>query len=150
MNIHETIKAQMITAMKAQEADKLTTLRGLLAAFSNEMMTKGETTPFASDDLALSVIKRSIKQRKDAIEQFTAGNRPELAEQEKQELSILEAYLPASLSKEEIMKVAIAKKAELNVSDRAKAGQLTGAVMKELKGKADGNDVKAVVDSLFV
>lgn len=150
MNIHETIKTQMVSAMKAKEADKLTTLRGLLAAFSNEMMAKGETTPFASDDLALSVIKRSIKQRKDAIQQFTAGNRPELAEQEQKELSILEAYLPASLSKEEIMKVAVAKKAELNVTDKAKAGQLTGAVMKELKGKADGNDVKAVVDSLFV
>jgi len=95
------------------------------------------------------VVKRGVKQRKDSIEQFRKGGREDLATNEEAELKILEAFLPASLGREEIKKVAEKKKAELNVTEKAKAGVLVGAVMKELKGKADGADVKTVVDSLF-
>ena len=77
------------------------------------------------------------------------GGRPELAESEQAELAILDTYLPTLMSREEIMVVALAKKAELGVTDKAKAGQLTGVIMKDLAGKADGGDVKAVVDELF-
>ncbi|MBI2025319.1 GatB/YqeY domain-containing protein, partial [Candidatus Kaiserbacteria bacterium] len=65
------------------------------------------------------------------------------------ELAILESYLPAMMSREEILTIAKAKMAELGVSSKADAGKFTGALMKELKGKADGADVKAVVDSIF-
>ena len=81
--------------------------------------------------------------------QYEAANRPELAEPEKEELVVLESYLPQMMSEEEIRPVAEAKKAELGVDDKAKMGILVGAVMKELKGKADGGDVKKVVESLF-
>ena len=69
--------------------------------------------------------------------------------QEKAELAIIESYLPQMMSREEIMPIAKAKMIELNLSPSADAGKLIGALMRDLKGKADGGDVKAVVDSLF-
>jgi uncharacterized protein YqeY len=98
----------------------------------------------------LAVIKRLAKQRKDSIEQFQKGNREDLVEGEEKELVVLESYLPQLMSKEEIEPIAIAKKEELGITDKGKKGQLIGAVMKEVAGKADGGDVKAVVEKLFV
>ncbi len=83
------------------------------------------------------------------MKQFVKGGREDLAADEKAELAVLETFLPASTSKEDIMKVAVAKKAEMNVTDKAKMGQLIGAISKEFKGAADGSDIKEVVESLF-
>jgi uncharacterized protein YqeY len=94
-------------------------------------------------------LKRATSQRKDSIEQFEKAYRNDLAEPEKDELVIIEKYLPAMMSREEIEKIAKAKMAELNISSKADAGKFTGALMKELKGQADGGDVKAVVDNLL-
>ena len=102
-----------------------------------------------SSEEVLVLIKRAVKQRKDQIEQFSKGDRADLADKEKLELAILLKYLPETLRKEEIEKVAKAKKEELGVTDKSKIGALIGAVMKELKGAADGGDVKQVVESLF-
>ena len=73
----------------------------------------------------------------------------ELAEPEKLELAVLEAYLPTLMTRDQIRPIAETKKAELGVTDKSKLGILVGAVMKELGGNADGSDVKAVVESLF-
>jgi uncharacterized protein YqeY len=144
------IKADMTAAMKARDSIKLNTLRGAISAFTNELVAKGmKPTEEVSDDMALTVLKRLAKQRQDSIEQFTQGNRPELAEKEAQELAILKAYLPQMASKEEIEKVARAKKEELGVTDQAGMGKLMGAVVKEFAGRADGADVKDVVQGLF-
>jgi uncharacterized protein YqeY len=75
--------------------------------------------------------------------------RPEFADDEKAELAILETYLPAMMSKEDVMTIAKAKMAEMGVSNKSKAGMFMGALMKDLKGKADGDVVKEVVDSLL-
>jgi uncharacterized protein YqeY len=72
-----------------------------------------------------------------------------LAESEKAELAILEKYLPKMMSKEDIKKIAEAKQKELGITDKSKIGQFVGMLMKELKGKADGADVKEVAESLF-
>lgn len=146
----QQIKADMMAAMKARDQIKVDTLRGALAAFTNELVAKGmKPTDEITDDMALAVLKRLAKQRQDSIEQFTKGGRPELAEKESQELAILKAYLPQMASREEIEKIARAKKDELGVNDATGIGKLTGAVMKEFAGRADGNDVKAVIQSLF-
>ncbi len=146
----EKIREDLKNAMRAKEADKLTTLRGLLAGFTNELVATGKTPQSEiTDDIVMTVLKRQAKQRKDAIEQFVAGGRPELAENEANELKIIEAYLPQMMSQDDIRVVAEAKKAEMNVADKSGMGQLIGAVMKELKDKADGGDVKIVVESLF-
>ena len=145
----DQIKNDMKEAMKAKDDLRVQTLRGAMAAFTNELVAKGMKPTDAVDDaMATAVLKRLAKQRKDSAEQFTKGNRPELAEKETKELAIIEAYLPQMASREAVEKVARAKKEEMNV-DAAGKGKLMGAVMKELGGNADSTIVKEVVDSLF-
>jgi hypothetical protein len=140
----------MFAAMKAREQVKVDTLRGAMTSFTNELVAKGrKPTDELTDDEAVVVIKRLAKQRKDSMEQFTNGGRPELAEKEAAELKILEVYLPESASIEDIEKVAIAKKAELGITDASGTGKLMGAIIKEFAGTADGADVKAVVTKLL-
>ncbi|MCI0597535.1 GatB/YqeY domain-containing protein [Candidatus Parcubacteria bacterium] len=148
--IHENIKTGILDALKAKDEPRLRTLRSLTAAMTNEVVAKKrKPDEFLTDDEALAVLKRAANQRKDSIQQFEAAGRNELAVPEKEELAIIEAFLPAQMSREDVEKVVKAKMAEMGVTDTSKAGQLTGAVMKELKGKADGGDVKAVVDALL-
>ncbi|MHB1086677.1 MAG: GatB/YqeY domain-containing protein [Minisyncoccota bacterium] len=144
------IREDLKTAMKARDQVRVETLRGALTAFTNELVAKGKKpTEEIADDDAVTVLKRLAKQRQDSIEQFTKGGRPELAEKEATELSMLKAYLPEMATREEIEKVARAKKEELGLTDASGAGKLMGAVIKEFAGKADGADVKAVVSALF-
>jgi uncharacterized protein YqeY len=150
MAIHETIKKSIPDAMRAKDEVKLRTIRSLVTMMTNEVVAKKrKPDEFLTDEEALAVIKRAVNQRKDSIEQFEKASRNDLAEPEKAELAILEAYLPQMMSQEEIMPIAKAKMAELGISSKADAGKFTGALMKELKGKADGGEVKAVVDSLL-
>jgi uncharacterized protein YqeY len=150
MTLHETIKSQLKESMKAKDAIKLRTVRSMLTAFMNEMVANGKTPQDLLEDTeVLSVIKRLSKQRKESITQFEANDRPELAVPEKEELAVLESYLPQMMTQDEIRPIAEAKKAELGIDDKAKMGMLVGATMKELAGKADGGDVKVVIESLF-
>ncbi len=150
MTLHETIKNQLKEAMKAKEEVKLRVVRGLLTAFMNEMVATGRTPQDTlTDEETLAVIKRAAKQRKESITQYEAAGRDELAAPEKEELVVLESYLPQMMSQEEIKPIAEAKKAELGVEDKSKMGILIGAVMKEVAGNADGGDVKTVVELLF-
>lgn len=150
MTIYDKIKEELKGAMKAKDAAKLETLRGLLAAFTNELVASGKTPQSpVTDDLAMKVLNRSAKQRKDSMEQFEKGGRPELAEKEAAELAYIETYLPELMGEEEIRKIVAAKKAELGVDDKSKMGILMGAIMKELAGKADGGDVKKAVEESF-
>ncbi|MCF7865052.1 MAG: GatB/YqeY domain-containing protein [Candidatus Pacebacteria bacterium] len=151
MTLQETIKGSLKEAMMAKDAVKITVIRGLMSGFTNELVALGRTPQDAlSDDEVLAVIRRGVKQRKDAIEQFVAGGREDLADSEKAELALLEVYLPTMMSREEILKIAEAKKAEMGITDKTKVGMLMSTIMKDLKGKADGADVKAVVEGLFV
>lgn len=150
MGLHEELRESLKDALKAKDAVKLRTVRSVLTAFTNELVATGKTPQDIMDDQGgLAVIKRLAKQRKDSISQYEAASRNDLAEPEKDELKVLEAYLPALMTQEQIRPIAEAKKAELAVDDKAKIGILVGAVMKELAGKADGADVKVVVESLF-
>lgn len=150
MTLHEQIKNEVKEAMRARDQIRLSVVRAILAAITNELLATGKTPQDMLDDQGvLRVIKRLSNQRKDSIKQFTDGGRLELAQGEQAELAILEKYLPTLMSRDEIKKVVLAKKETLGVTDKAKAGQLTGAIMKELAGKADGSQVKSVVDELF-
>src|SRR5665213_2359225 len=149
MALHEDIKKSIPDAMRAKDAVKLQTLRSLVTALNNEVVAKKrKPDEFLTDEEAVTVLKRADNQRKDSIEQFDQAGRHELSEAEKAELAIIESYLPQMMSREEIEKIVRAKMAEMGVSSKAEAGKFTGAVMKDLKGHADGADVKAVVDSL--
>ena len=148
--LQQQIRNEIKEAMKAKEEPKLTVLRGLLSACVQELTnTKRTPQDELSDEEVLTVIRRSLKQRRDAEEKFQNGGRPELAEKELAEARVLETYLPQMMSREDIEKVVVAKKEALGVTDKSGMGKLMGAVMGELKGKADGGDVKEVVEALF-
>lgn len=139
----------MKEAMKEKNQVKLTVIRGLLSAFMNEAVTKGyKPDQLLGDEEALTVIKRLSKQRKDAIAQFKAGGREDLAENEQAELAYIETYLPQMMPREEIRKVAEQVITAMGAT-KADMGKVIGAVVKETKGQADGGDVKAVVEELL-
>lgn len=150
MAIHEMLKKSIPDALRAHDEVRLRTLRSLVTMMTNEVVAKKhKPDEFLVDEDALTVMKRASSQRKDSIEQFEKAGRNELAAPEKLELAIIESYLPQMMSREEILPIAKAKMAEMGISSKADAGKFTGTLMKELKGKADGSDVKAVVDSLL-
>lgn len=148
--LQEQIQKEMQAAMKSRDELRLSVLRGMLASFTNELVAKMQKpTEKLSDEEAISVIRRLAKQRKESIEQFRAGNREDLAVKEEAELSIIKEYLPAMMERDAIKDAVLKKKDELGINDKSKIGVLIGAVMKDLKGKADGEDVKSVVELLF-
>jgi uncharacterized protein YqeY len=144
MTIHEQIKGAVKEALREKNEVKLAVSRGLLAGFTNELVAKRrKPDELLTDEEALTVIKRAARQRQDSIDQFKLGGRADLAAGESAELAFLQSYLPATMPKDEIKKVVEAKLAELGVG--LNEGQLIGAIMKELHGRAEGGDVKAVV-----
>ena len=150
MSLQITLKEQMKEAMKAKDTVRLSVVRGLMAAMSNEAINMdrgpaGELT----DDEAIAVIRKEGKKRKDSIEQFTNGGRPELAESENVELAIIKTYLPTLMSAEQVRPIVEAKMRELGVTSKTDAGKLMKAVMADLKGKADGMVVKTIVEELL-
>lgn len=148
--IHKSIKAGIPDAMRARDEVRLRTLRSLTTAMTNEVVAKKrKPDEFLTDDEAMTVLKRAANQRKDSIEQYEAGGRPELAEGEKLELVIIESFLPAQMSREEVQAVVERHLSESGPVEKAKSGMLVGKVMKELAGKADGGMVKEVIDSLL-
>ena len=148
--IQEDVKTATIAAMKARESEKVNTLRGLTAAFTNELVAKGmKPTEALPDEDALAVIRREVKKRKEAAEAFANAGRTESAEKERAEQALLEAYLPAQASEEDIKKVVLAKKDELGITEKKDMGRLMGAVMQEFKGNADGETVKSVVSAIL-
>lgn len=150
MTIHENLKLSIPDALRTKDEVRLRTLRSLVTAMTNEVVAKKrKPNEFLTDEEATAVIKRAANQRKDSIEQFEKAARLDLAEPEKAELVLLESYLPAQMSREEIEVAAKAKMAELGGKDKVQTGTFIGTLMKELKGKADGGTVKLVVDSLL-
>ncbi len=148
--MQEKIREEIKNAMRAKEETRVLVLKGILSAFTNELVaTKRTPQDKLTDEECLTVITRLAKQRKDSILQFENGGRADLAEVEKKELVILEEFLPTLMSVDEIKAFAENKKAEMGITDASQKGQFMGALMKDLKGKADGGDVKNVVDSLF-
>ncbi len=152
MSLHQTIKEQIKEALRAKDTIRLETLRGLNALFLNEMISSGTNTEFISDDIALTLIKRSIKQRKDSIEQFTKGGREDLVKKEKTELAILESFMPIMMDKEQIKIIVRARIEAMMASgtlDIKAKGKIIGLILKEIRGQADGNVVKEVVEDIL-
>ncbi len=146
--IQEQILSGIKDAMRAKDKVRLEVLRGIKTAFVNELVASKRTPQDTlKDEEAITVLTRLAKQRKESIAQFTKGDRPEMAEKEAGELTILEEFLPEQMSAEDIRKVVEEKKAALGVTDKSQMGRLMGMLMKELKGKADGNMVRQVVEA---
>lgn len=150
MSLHETIRSNIKQSMLAKDAVRLEVMRGLVTAFTNELVSKGKMpTDMLTDEEALAVITRIAKQRKDSISQFESAGRTDLVEEDSAQLKILEEFLPTLMSEEEIESFVKGKISEMGDIDKSKMGMFLGAVMKDLKGKADGAVVKTVVEKLL-
>lgn len=145
-SLSETIRGDLTAAMKAQEKERLSTLRMLQSALKNEQINAGHEL---SDEEALSIIRKAVKQRQDSIEQYTKGNRPELAAKEQTEMDLLKAYLPPELTEEEIE----SGMREIIASGGAQSKKDMGKVMKEAtvkyKGRVDGKKIQEIVSRLL-
>ncbi|PYQ31258.1 MAG: aspartyl-tRNA amidotransferase [Acidobacteria bacterium] len=144
--LSEQIRSDLTSAMKAQEKDRLSTLRMLQSAIKNEQINVGHEL---SDEEAMTVIRKAVKQRQDSIEQYTKGNRPELAEKERAEMELLKAYLPPELTEDEIESGV----REIVASTGAQSKKDMGRVMKEAaakyKGRVDGKKIQEIVSRLL-
>ncbi|MFA6106843.1 MAG: GatB/YqeY domain-containing protein [Patescibacteria group bacterium] len=144
MTLKEKLKADLVAAMKAKEAEKLSVLRMLATAIQTKeiALRKGEDVVL-SDEQVLEVIAAEVKKRKDSVIAYEDGGRADLAEKEKEEIKILEVYLPEQMSDEELEQ--IVKNTVVEAGSGANFGAIMGKVMGRVKGKADGNRVSAAV-----
>jgi uncharacterized protein YqeY len=147
MTLKDTIAHDMKEAMKAGNKLELETLRSIRAGILEyEKKQAGyEVTP----DDELSLLNSAAKKRKEAIEQYNQAGRDDLADHERQELSIIQRYLPEQLSEDEIRELARKAAAEAGISDMGGFGKVMGPLMKELKGKADGAVVQRILKELL-
>jgi uncharacterized protein YqeY len=145
-NLTEKIRADLTAAMKAQEKERLSVVRMLQSAIKNEQINLGHEL---SDEEAMSVIRKAVKQRQDSIEQYSNAGRTELANKERSEMEILKAYLPAELSEEELE----GGLREIIAATGAASKKDLGKVMKEAtaryKGRADGKKIQEIVARLL-
>lgn len=139
--LKEQLDSDLKSAMVAKEQTKLDTLRMLKSRIKNEEIAKQKE--FTDEDI-ITVISSEVKRRKDSVEQYNAGNRPELAQKEQDEINILQAYLPEQLSEDEVRKII---EESLQGKDFAAAdfGKAMGLVMPKLKGKADGAIISRIL-----
>ncbi len=135
----------MTTAMKAKDANKLSTLRMAKSAVMNEENKRGIGTVLTDDEVT-KILQTLVKQRKDSIEQFSASGRTELAEKEKTELAVLEEYLPRAASQEEVDKAVAEAVSETGASSMREMGAVMKVAIAKLEGKnADGKMVSETV-----
>ena len=138
----EKLTQNLKDAMKAGDSGKVGVLRMLSSALKNRAIEKGKDAVL-TDDETMQVLTREAKKRKESIEAFEKGGRPDLAEKEKVELALIEAYLPKQMSREEV--AAAVEKVLAGLADKSNQGLVMKAVMQELKGKADGKMISEVV-----
>ena len=143
MSLEKTLGADIVTAMKAKDQTRLTALRMLKAALTNKSIEKGRALEGAEE---LQVVSMLVKQRKDSIEQFTKGGRQDLADKEQAEIAILNTYLPASASDEEVAAAVAAAVAETGATGAKDMGKVMKATMAALAGKTvNGKKVSEAV-----
>ena len=131
--------------MREKNAPKLGVLRMLKAAMTNAAIEKGGADSKLADADATQVIRKQVKQRQDSIESFEKGGRAELAAKEKEELSILQSYLPQQMSADEISKAVRETIAEVGATSKAQMGAVMKALQAKVAGRADGKTLSAEV-----
>jgi len=145
VNLTERIDGELKTAMREKNATKLSVLRMLKAAMTNAAIEKSGAQGELSDADAVQVVRKQVKQRQDSIESFEKGGRAELVTKEKQELSILQLYLPQAMSGEEVAKVVRETIAEVGAISRTQMGAVMKALQAKVAGRADGKTLSTEV-----
>lgn len=142
LSLRDKIKSDLKDAQLNRDEVKVSTLRLLLSEIKNQEIAKGETL---SDEDTISVFQREVKKRKEAADGFRSGGREESALKEEAELKVLESYLPARLSNEELTKMVEESINELGATTMADMGKVMGVVMGKVAGRSDGGMVSAMV-----
>jgi len=145
VNLSERVDSELKAAMREKNAVKLGVLRMLKSALSYATIEKSGAQGGLSGADAAQVIRKQVKQRQDSIESFEKGGRPELAAKEKEELSILQSYLPQAMSADEISKIVRETIAEVGASSKAQMGAVMKALQAKVAGRADGKSLSAEV-----
>jgi len=147
MTLQERIQQEIKSAMLSKDVDRLATLRLLKSALGYlEIERKAEKL---SDADVIGVVQKEIKKRRDSIEQFTAGGRPELAEKEAREIAVLETFLPKPLSAEELDQLVRVTIQEVGATSKKEMGAVIKAVQAKAAGRADGKTISGLVGKLL-
>ncbi len=144
--IVDQVRAQMTAAMKSGDARRRDALRLLVAAFENGRIAAGH--PLA-DDEAIRVLQREARQRRDSIEEYTKGKRPDLVAHETYELELIETYLPQALTEEELRALVRATIDEVGATAPTDVGKVMGPLMARIAGRADGRRANEIVRELL-
>ncbi len=142
MSIKDKITEDMKNAMRAQQKERLATIRLILAALKQREV---DERIVLNDEQILAILNKMIKQRRDSISQFEAGNRPELAAKEVEEINVIQEYLPKQMSEAEIEQAVAAAIAEAGAASAKDMGKVMGVLKGKLAGKADMTVVSAKV-----
>src|SRR5262249_27037398 len=147
MSLQERLSQELKEAMRAQEPERLSTLRLLKSAVTYALIE--HKTERLTDSQFITVVQKEVKKRRDSIEQFEKGGRAELAEKEKKEISILETFLPEPLRPEELDKLIKTTIQELGATSKKEMGPVIKAVQSKAAGRVDGRTVSAAVSKLL-
>ena len=142
MNLLDRLTVDMKEAMKNKEKQRLSVIRMVKSALQNEAIKLSKEL---TEDEALTVLNRELKQRKDSLHEFEKANREDLAEKVREEVVILNAYMPEQLSEEEVAEIVQQTIQEVGASTKADMGKVMGAIMPKVKGKTDGAIVNRLV-----
>lgn len=146
MSLRAQLDADLKTAMKARDALRLSTIRSVKSAIQYKEV-EGGTSAALDDEGILKVIVALVKQRRDSIEQFRAGNRDDLADNEQKELEILQVYLPSQLTEAEVEALVVETIAEVGATSPKDMGAVMKAIGPKTAGRADGRVVSSLVKS---
>lgn len=148
MELEKRIQADMVAAMKAKEAVKLSSLRAIKAAIMLAKTAEGATGEVTDQEI-VKIIQKLVKQRKESAQQYTDAGRPELAENEVAEMEAMEVYLPKQLSEAEVEAELVKIIAEVGASQPSEMGKVMGVATKRLAGLADGRVISTLVKKLL-
>ena len=145
MTLSQRIDSDLKEAMRAKDATRLSVLRMLKSALKYSAIAKSGAEAELSDAEAAQVIRKQVKQRQDSIESFEKGGRTELAEKEREELSILNAYLPQAMSADDVAKLVRETIAEIGARSKSQMGAVMKALQAKVAGRVDGKTLSAEV-----
>ncbi|MFD1412812.1 GatB/YqeY domain-containing protein [Oceanobacillus jeddahense] len=144
MTLLDRLNQDMKQAMKNKDKETLSVIRMVKASIQNESIKLGKDT--LSEDEELTILSREVKQRKDSLQEFKNAGRDDLVNKTKQELEILEQYLPKQLSDEELTSIIRETIKEVNAASMKDMGKVMSSVMPKAKGQADGSKIKQIVE----
>ncbi len=143
MSLLERLNQDMKEAMKSKDKEKLSVIRMVKASLQNEAIKLGKDE--LTEEEEITVLSREVKQRKDSLHEFKEAGRDDLVEKLNNELNVLQVYMPEQLSSEELEQIVLQTIQEVNATSKKEMGKVMGALMPKVKGKADGTEVKQLV-----